>query len=131
MESLRSGSRAMDMVMGRFNGDATPGWMCTPRVTYRIAAKPLARALHFKSHADRLKAEARLRKAQSSSKKMSVEEMDRMVAPFVNRVPVYRGALKCVMAVTLAADERALALAPAPAPAPFTKRPFGWSARPT
>ncbi len=114
MESLRSGARAADMVLGRMSHDPTPGWMCTPRVTYRITAKPLARALHFKSHADRLKAQARLTAAQakSGSKEMSVQEMDRLVTPFVNRIPVFRGALKCVMAVTIAADERVLALAP-------------------
>ena len=109
MESLRSGSRAMDMVMGRFNGDATPGWMCTPRVTHRIVAKPLAHALHFKSAADRLKAEARLEKAKASSKKMTAQELDQMIAPFVFRVPVYRGALKRDIPITLAADALVLA----------------------
>jgi hypothetical protein len=106
--SIRSGARAMDMVMSRI-GEPTPGWMCSAHVTVPLARKPIAHALHFLNAAARREAEAALNKARSDLGEMTRREMDQVIARFVHKVPVYRGALKCDMAITLAADALATA----------------------
>ncbi len=78
--------------------DKIPGWMMRQGTTRIVGKVPIGRAVHFKSAADRLKADAALEKLKSKGGKISGEEIGRILAPHTHVVPIWRGAEKATVA---------------------------------
>lgn len=87
-------------------GTMREGWTQPPRPTVRIAEKPMATSLHFKNAAARAKAQIKMDEIVAGHPKgyqISKKDLVQVLRPFVNKVPVYRGALKSMAYATISA----------------------------
>lgn len=83
-----------------------PGWQRPSFSNVIISGTPVMVALHFKNAAARIKAGRVVEAIKLAGDKLTGRQVDTMLSPFVNRVPIYRGALKSVEAATVRAIAR-------------------------